>query len=68
MKKLSILIFMALLPLMASAQSYVDGIYYYLNPETRLAEVTNWFNGGDYEGIEHVTIPATYTLDGTHSL
>ena len=65
MRKLTTLFLLALLPMMASAQSNVDGIYYYLNPETRLAEVTNWFNGGDYEGIEHVTIPATFTHDGT---
>ena len=68
MKKHLLLLFVALLPLVASAQTKVEigGIWYKLTAETREAEVT--FKGDDpfqsmwYSGS--ITIPATVTYDG----
>ena len=68
MKKSILLLFAALLPFVASAQTKVeiDGIWYNLTAETREAEVT--FKGDDpfqsmwYSGS--ITIPATVTYDG----
>ena len=68
MKKHLLLLFAALLPLVASAEKVeIDGIWYNLTAETREAEVT--FKGDsifsyydEYTGS--ITIPATVTYDG----
>ena len=69
MKKSIFLLFAALLPLVASAQTKVeiDGIWYNLTAETSEAEVTfegNSYNSysGEYSGS--ITIPATVTYHG----
>ena len=66
MKKHLLLLFAALLPLLASAQTKVeiDGIWYNLVPKAKQAEVTfnkSWDYGG-YSGS--ITIPAIVTYDG----
>ena len=67
MKKHLLLLFAALLPLVASAEKVeIGGIWYKLTAETREAEVT--FKGDDpyqdrwYSGS--ITLPATVTYDG----
>ena len=62
-KKVLALLFAALLPLVASAQTKVeiDGIWYNLTAETREAEVTS-SGGTKYSGS--ITIPATVTHNG----
>ena len=68
MKKHLLLLFAALLPLVASAQTKVetDGIWYNLNAETREAEVT--FKGDRYNSYDEysgaITIPAVVTNNG----
>ena len=68
MKKHLLLLFAALLPMLASAQTKVeiDGIWYNLNAETREAEVT--FKGDRYNSYDEysgsITIPATVTYGG----
>ena len=67
MKKHLLLLFAALLPLVASAEKVeIDGIWYNLTAETREAKVTN--NGyRSYSG--DITIPATITYeDVTYSV
>ena len=63
MKKHLLILFAALLPLVASAQTKVeiDGIWYNLTAETSEAEVTK-SSGTNYSGS--ITIPATVTYDG----
>lgn len=58
MKK--VLLLLALLPLMASAQTLIDGIYYNLIPKMKQAEVTN-VSGNYYSGT--VEIPSTVTYE-----
>ena len=69
MKKLILLLFTVLLPLLASAQTKVeiDGIWYNLVSKVRQAEVT--FKGCDYseyyeEYSDSITIPTTVTYEG----
>ena len=68
MKKHLLLLFAALLPLVASAQTKVeiDGIWYNLTAETREAEVT--FKGNSYDSYDEysgsITLPATVTYGG----
>ena len=59
MKKLSFLFFLALLPLMASAQTLIDGIYYNLNTDTKEAEATSC-----YYSVSSLAIPSSVTYDG----
>ena len=63
MKKHLLILFAALLPLVASAQTKVeiDGIWYNLIAEAKTAEVT-FESYGEYSGS--ITIPATVTYDG----
>ncbi len=62
MKKHLLLLFAALLPLVASAEKVeIGGIWYNLTAETREAEVT-WSDGDEYSGS--ITLPATVTYDG----
>ena len=63
MKKFLLLLFTALLPLVASAQTTVeiDGIWYNLISKGKVAEVTS-SGGTKYSGS--ITIPATVTYDG----
>ena len=58
MKK--ILLFLTLLPLMASAQTQIDGIYYNLISKVKQAEVTN-VSGNYYSG--DIVIPTTVTYE-----
>ena len=58
MKK--ILLLLALLPLMASAQTLIDGIYYYYNIDSKQAAVTS----GDIKYTGSVTIPETVVING----
>ena len=61
MKKLTTLLLLTLLPLMASAyDAQVDGIYYNLNTSTKEAELASC--GIKYTGS--VTIPESFTYDG----
>ncbi len=68
MKKSILLLFAALLPLVANAHDFeFDGIYYNItSEEAKTAEVTykgdNPYKGGWYSGS--ITIPATVTYDG----
>ena len=68
MKKHLLLLFAALLPLVASAEKVkIDGIWYNLTAETREAEVT--FKGDSYDSYwdeypGSITIPATVTYGG----
>lgn len=59
MKKLTFLFLIILLPMMAGAQTLIDGIYYNLNSDTKTAEVTN---KPDYY-IDGVIIPETVMYD-----
>ena len=62
MKKHLLILFAALLPLVASAQKVeIDGIWYNLTAKTSEAEVTK-SSGTKYSGS--ITIPATVTYDG----
>ncbi len=59
MKKQLLLILLALLPMVASADAVeIDGIYYNLTTGTKTAEVT-WKPSGKYTGT--VVIPASVT-------
>ena len=60
MKKLSFLFILALLPLMASAQTLISGIYYNFNTDTKQATVVS----GTTKYAGKVTIPATVTYGG----
>ena len=61
MKKLTTLLLLTLLPLMASAyDAQVDGIYYNLITEAKQAEVTS----GDTKYTGNVTIPESFTYNG----
>lgn len=60
MKKLSFLFILALLPLMASAQTLISGIYYNFNTDTKQATVVS----GTTKYAGKVTIPATVTFGG----
>ena len=61
MKKITTLLLLALLPLMASAYDVeVDGIYYNLIKKARLA----WVTSGDVQYSGNVDIPETFTYDG----
>ena len=60
MKKITFLFLLTLLPLMASAQTLIDGIYYNLNSDMKTAEVTS--NPNEYSG--GVIIPETVTYEG----
>ena len=68
MKKHLLLLFTALLPLVASAQAKVeiDGIWYNLVSMAKVAEVT--FKGDSYDSYNEysgsITIPATVTYEG----
>ena len=69
MKKHLLILFAALLPLVASAQTKVeiDGIWYNLTSETQQAEVT--FKGSSYDEYSEVysgsiNLPATVTYEG----
>ena len=68
MKKHLLLLFTALLPLVASAQTTVeiDGIWYNLVSMAKVAEVT--FKGDSYDSYneysDSITIPATVTYEG----
>ena len=68
MKKHLLLLFTALLPLVASAQTTVeiDGIWYNLVSMAKVAEVT--FKGDSYDSYNEysgsITIPATVTYEG----
>ena len=68
MRKQLFFLFVALLPLLASAQTKVeiDGIWYNLNERTQQAEITfKGINSWDYEEYSGViTIPATVTHEG----
>ena len=66
MKKTITLVFLALLPLLASAyDAEIDGIYYNINAETKEAEVT--YGSSEYTGS--VIIPKIITYKGaTHSV
>ena len=61
MKKVYLLFLLALLPLLASAETVeINGIYYNLVPKAKVAEVTespNWYSG-------KVVIPKTVTYEG----
>ena len=61
MKKIITLFLLALLPLVASAQTLIDGIYYNLNSNTKEAEVTHY---GDAFYTGSVTIPESFIYDG----
>ena len=62
MKKHLLLLFTALLPLVASAEKVeIDGIWYNLVSKVKQAEVTK-SGGTEYSGS--ITIPATVTYDG----
>ena len=63
MKKLSSLFLLALLPLMASTQTLINGIYYYFDASTNTAMVTS--GSSKYTGS--VTIPETITYNGVTS-
>ena len=65
MRKLSLLIFMMLLPLLASADDVeIDGIYYNLNQEEKSAEVVG--GGSEYSGIYSgdIVIPSSINYEG----
>ncbi len=67
MKKSILLLFAALLPLVASAEKVeIDGIWYNLDESAKQAEVTyrgdNSWDGGEYSGS--ITLPATVTHNG----
>ena len=68
MKKSLLLLFAALLPLVASAEKVeIDGIWYNLVPKAKQAEVT--FKGDSYDSYNDeysgsITIPATVTQNG----
>ena len=68
MKKHLLLLFTALLPLVASAQTTVeiDGIWYNLISKAKVAEVT--FKGDSYDSYNEysgsITIPSTVTYEG----
>ncbi len=70
MKKHLLLLFAALLPLVASAQAKVeiDGIRYNLVSMAKVAEVT--FKGDSFDSYNEysgsITIPATPTKDGIY--
>ncbi|MBR5841951.1 MAG: leucine-rich repeat domain-containing protein [Bacteroidaceae bacterium] len=59
MKKHLLSLFAALTPLLASAQTEINDIWYNLDADTKQAEVTS---GGLYSGS--ITIPATVTYEG----
>ena len=65
MKKSILLLFAALLPLVASAQTKVeiDGIWYNLYESAKQAEVTS-SGGTEYSGS--ITVPATITYNGVN--
>ena len=59
MKKIFLLLTLLMMPLMVMAYMYnaeVDGIYYWLDTDTKQAGVSN---NGDYNYKGHVTIPRT---------
>ena len=61
MKKNILLLFAALLPLVASAEKVeIDGIWYNLTANSRVAEVTK---SGDTKYSGNITIPATVTYE-----
>ena len=63
MKKLLHLFVMFLLPIVANADAVlINGIYYNLNTETKVAEVTS--NPNKYKG--NVVIPASITVEGVN--
>ena len=71
MKKQVLLFVLLLMPLMASAQTEVNGIYYYLNSTDKTAEVTCKFLPGDF-GVSYqipsyrgeIVIPKTVVYEG----
>ena len=60
-QKIITLFLLALLPLLASATTLIDGIYYNLNSNTKEAEVTHY---GDAFYTGSVTIPESFIYDG----
>ena len=67
MKKLLTLLFM-LIPMLSWAAVQIDGIWYIINQEAKVAEVTNksvgaWGGGNSYSG--NITIPESVVYNGT---
>ena len=61
MKKQVLFIIMMLMPLMASASTNINGIYYNLNSTDKVAEVT-YSSGTEYSGS--IVIPETVAYGG----
>ena len=61
MEKTITLVFLALLPLLASSATLIDGIYYNLYADTKEASVTSGYSN-KYTGS--VNIPSSVTYDG----
>lgn len=64
MKKQVLFFLLMLMPMMASAQTEINGIYYNLNSTDKVAEVISVPNGISYEYTGIITIPETVTYGG----